>query len=153
MQTREQQKGRTVGSVLLPVLTVLLVGIIIGVSIFTARALGETMESEGDSFRLTDKTFTAAEGLVYSADVKFTDGQAAGLVFGAAEGTHYWVFNIDRRDNRVKLMYFAPDDADRGVSDGERHSVQQNCGQHLLSEDLYSESASRQGTAGKLSDV
>lgn len=111
MQTREQQKGRTVGSVLLPVLTVLLVGIIIGVSIFTTRALGETMESEGDGFRLTDKTFTAAEGFVYSADVKFTDGQAAGLVFGAAEGTHYWVFNIDRRDNRVKLMYFAPDEA------------------------------------------
>ena len=111
MQTREQQKGRTVGSILLPVLTVLLVGIIIGVSIFTTRALGETMESEGDGFRLTDKTFTAAEGFVYSADVKFTDGQAAGLVFGAAEGTHYWVFNIDRRDNRVKLMYFAPDEA------------------------------------------
>lgn len=111
MQAREQQKGRPVSRVLLPVLTVLLVGIIIGVSIFTARALGETMESEGDGFRLTDKTFTAAEGFVYSADVKFTDGQAAGLVFGAAEGTHYWVFNIDRRDNRVKLMYFAPDEA------------------------------------------
>ena len=111
MQTREQQKGRTVGSVLLPVLTVLLVGIIIGVSIFTVRALGETMESEGDGFRLTDKTFTAAEGFVYSADVRFTDGQAAGLVFGAEESAHYWVFNIDRKDNRVKLMYFAPDGA------------------------------------------
>lgn len=111
MQARKLQKGKRLSSVLLPLLTVLLVGIIIGVSIFTARALEETMASEGDGFRLADQTFTAAEGFVYSGDVKFAEGQAAGLVFGAEEDAHYWVFNIDRKDNCVKLMYFAPDEA------------------------------------------
>ena len=68
------------------------------------------MSSEGDAFTLTDTAYEAGQGFVYSTDVNFSDGNghAAGLVFGAADGAHYWVFNMDRQANRVKLMYFAP---------------------------------------------
>ena len=112
MQAKKQQKSKRFEMVVLPLLALLLVGIIVGLSIFTARAAETAMESEGDAFQLTDKTFDAATGFVYSADVKFTSGQAAGLVFGAEDGLHYWVFNMDRRDNRVKLMYFTRNGSD-----------------------------------------
>ena len=89
-----------------------LIGILTGVCFVWAESGEVSMQSEGDAFSLTDTAYDAGEGFVFSADVNFSDGDgyAAGLVFGAADGAHYWVFNIDREANRVKLMYFAPNE-------------------------------------------
>ncbi len=64
-----------------------------------------TVAGEDDVFELTDTEFAADEGFVFSATANFENGAAAGLVFGAGEDT-YWVFNTDRANNAVKLMYF-----------------------------------------------
>ena len=64
------------------------------------------MESSTDSFSLLDKAYGADEKFVYTATVSFESGVAAGLVFGAEDGSHYWVFNVDRAANLVKLLYF-----------------------------------------------
>ena len=66
-----------------------------------------TLTSGGDSFNLLDKSYLENESFVYTADLHFKSGQAGGLAFGAQEGDHYYVINMDRFENRVKLMYFA----------------------------------------------
>ncbi len=76
-----------------------------------AYANGQTantvsMESAADSFTLSETSYGAEEKFVYTATVSFENGVAAGLAFGAEDGSHYWVFNIDRQANRVKLLYF-----------------------------------------------
>ena len=65
-----------------------------------------TMESEKDSFVLSEKSYGAQDKFVYTATVSFERGVAAGLVFGGEQGANYWVFNMDREANRVKLLYF-----------------------------------------------
>ncbi len=75
------------------------------------------MESQSDSFTLSDVTYGAEEKFVYTATVSFELGVAAGLAFGAEDGSHYWVFNIDRQANRVKLLYFT-------VSGGQTSAVE-----------------------------
>jgi len=72
-----------------------------------AVAQGVSLESATDSFVLDEKTYDADDKFVYTATASFENGQAVGLVFGAEEGNHYWVFNMDRYENRVKLIYFA----------------------------------------------
>ena len=72
----------------------------------TATAKPVAMESKIDSFALTDVSYGAEEKFVYTATVSFENGVAAGLAFGAEDGSHYWVFNVDREANRVKLLYF-----------------------------------------------
>ena len=69
-----------------------------------------SMESKSDSFALSEITYGLEDKFVYTATVSFENGVAAGLVFGAEEGSHYWVFNVDRRDNLVKLLYFTIED-------------------------------------------
>ena len=66
-----------------------------------------SLTSGSDSFNLLEKSYAANESFVYTADLHFRDGQAGGLAFGAQEGDHYYVINMDRRENHVKLMYFA----------------------------------------------
>lgn len=71
------------------------------------KALGNvTLENSGDAFHLVDTTYDATESFVYTTVANFESGQAGGLVFGAVENEHYWVFNIDRIENSTKLMYF-----------------------------------------------
>ena len=65
-----------------------------------------SMESKVDSFSLLETTYGAEDKFVYTATVSFDNGVAAGLAFGAEGGSHYWVFNVDRQANRVKLIYF-----------------------------------------------
>ncbi len=65
-----------------------------------------SMESDTDSFTLLEKSYGADEKFVYTARVAFERGVAAALAFGAEDGSHYWVFNVDREANRVKLLYF-----------------------------------------------
>ena len=65
-----------------------------------------TMESEIDKFNLSEITYAAHEKFVYTSIVSFERGVAAGLAFGAEDGSHYWVFNVDRAANLVKLLYF-----------------------------------------------
>lgn len=65
-----------------------------------------SMESKTDSFTLSETAYGPEDKFVYTATVSFENGVAAGLAFGAEDGSHYWVFNIDRAANRVKLLYF-----------------------------------------------
>ena len=69
-----------------------------------------TMESKIDSFSLTEVTYSAEDKFVFTATVAFENGVAAGLIFGAEDGSHYWVFNVDREANLVKLLYFTVED-------------------------------------------
>ena len=64
------------------------------------------MESKTDSFKLSETSYGETERFVYTATVSFEGGVAAGLAFGSEDGKHYWVFNVDREVNRVKLLYF-----------------------------------------------
>lgn len=68
-----------------------------------------TLEDGGDKFVLTDVSYGATESFVYTTTANFESGQAAALVFGASEtedDREYWVFNVDRKENCVKLIYF-----------------------------------------------
>ena len=65
-----------------------------------------SMESTADSFKLSETAYAKDEKFVYTSIVSFEHGVAAGLVFGAEDGSHYWVFNVDRQANLVKLLYF-----------------------------------------------
>ena len=75
------------------------------------------MESQADSFTLSDTVYGADEKFVYTAIVTFESGVASGLAFGAEDGSHYWVFNVDREANLVKLLYFT-------VTDGKVSAVE-----------------------------
>ena len=70
-------------------------------------ATGPSIVSTGDSFVLLDKYYDESESFVYTADLHFRSGQAGGLTFGSQKNDHYYVINMDRYENRVKLMYFA----------------------------------------------
>ena len=76
-----------------------------------------SMESGQDSFTLSETTYGADEKFVYTSIVSFDHGVAAGLAFGAEGGSHYWVFNVDRAANMVKLLYFT-------VKDGKTSAVE-----------------------------
>ena len=69
-----------------------------------------TLEGAGDQFYLSDASYEKDGKFVYCATLNFenSEGQAGGLVFGAKENEYYFVFNVDRVENRVKLMYFIP---------------------------------------------
>ena len=69
-----------------------------------------SMESKTDSFTLSEIAYAVEDKFVFTATVSFENGVAAGLVFGAEDGSHYWVFNVDREANLVKLLYFTVED-------------------------------------------
>ncbi len=69
-------------------------------------ANGTTMESDTDKFLLSEENVGKTEKFVFTSTVSFERGVAAGLVFGAQNGERYWVFNVDRKENKVKLLYF-----------------------------------------------
>lgn len=70
------------------------------------HADGIVLEGAGDEFLLSETFYGKTEKFVYTATVTFERGNAAGLVFGADENGK-WVFNVDRAENRVKLLYFS----------------------------------------------
>ena len=76
-----------------------------------------SMESQTDRFTLLDTAYGAEDKFVYTATVSFENGVAAGIAFGAEDGSHYWVFNVDRAANLVKLLYFT-------VTDGKTTAVE-----------------------------
>lgn len=71
------------------------------------NANAETLEATGDSFTLLEDSYAKDEKFVFTARANFYSGQAAGLVFGAKENEYYYVLNMDRHANLVKLIYFA----------------------------------------------
>lgn len=64
------------------------------------------LDSDDDFFELIEAYYDADESFEFSAVAEFERGNAAGLVFGASADEKYWVFNVDRAANAVKLMYF-----------------------------------------------
>ena len=76
-----------------------------------------TMESKADSFTVSEISYGEDDKFVYTGTVSFENGVASGLVFGAEDGSHYWVFNVDREANLVKLLYFT-------VVDGKTSAVE-----------------------------
>lgn len=72
----------------------------------TVFAVDTVVESTGDTFVLSDTEYTAEDKFVYTAVARFESGNAAGLVFGAEKDERYFVFNVDRNENHVKLLYF-----------------------------------------------
>lgn len=84
-------------------------------SLFTfINVNAEMLESSGDSFSLLDKSYEKDEKFVFTARANFLDGQAAGLVFGAKENEYYYVLNMDRFENSVKLLYFTKNESGDG---------------------------------------
>ena len=71
-----------------------------------------SLASGGDSFLLTEKEYSATESFVYTGELYFNEGQAGGLVFGGVEGSHYYVINLDRYENHIKLIEFTFDGGD-----------------------------------------
>ncbi len=69
-----------------------------------------TVKGATDTFVYTEDSYSSAESFVFTADINFNEGQAGGIVFGAKEGEYAYVFNFDRYENKVKLMYFAEND-------------------------------------------
>ncbi len=65
------------------------------------------IESNGNGFVLSDKEEKSS--FVYTGYLNFESGQAGGLVFGAQRDERCFVFNIDRYENKVKLLYFDGD--------------------------------------------
>ncbi len=88
----------------------------LGTETASATALPDvTLENSGDTFLLTEQSYGAGESFVYTTTAHFESGQAAALVFGASEteeNREYWVFNIDRVENSVKLLYFYENEND-----------------------------------------
>ena len=63
------------------------------------------MSAEGDAIEEIEQSYSAEDSYVYTARVRFTEGQAAGIAFGITDAGAF-VLNIDRAANRTKLMYF-----------------------------------------------
>jgi len=78
------------------------------------NADAQTLESTGDSFTLLEDSYTKDEKFVYAARANFIEGQAAGVVFGAKEDEYYFVLNMDRYENAIKLLYFSKKDSGEG---------------------------------------
>ncbi|MBQ9103835.1 MAG: GH32 C-terminal domain-containing protein [Clostridia bacterium] len=102
-------KTKSIKITLLSIIATVFFALAIVFSLAPATAKAHSMQSATDKFDLTETSYEVDERFVYTATVNFNDGQAAGLVFGAEENSHYWVFNIDRHANRVKLLYFFHD--------------------------------------------
>ena len=68
-----------------------------------------SLSSQTDAFTLLDKQYDKSDSFVYTADLHFRSGQAGGLVFGSKKDNYYYVVNMDRFENRVKLIYFGLD--------------------------------------------
>ena len=80
------------------------------------NANAQTLEATGDSFTLLEDSYDKDEKFVYAARANFIDGQAAGIVFGAKENEYYYVLNMDRYENAVKLLYFTKNESGEGFS-------------------------------------
>lgn len=78
------------------------------------------MSAEGDAISEIGQSYSAGDSYVYTARVRFTEGQAAGIAFGITDKGAF-VLNIDRAANRTKLMYFVKG-ADRALSATELYS-------------------------------
>ena len=76
-----------------------------------------TLKGEGDAFAYSSQVYGAEESFVYTAQIDFRSGQAAALSFGGKEGERCFVFNIDRYENRTKLLYFHQVDGSRGATE------------------------------------
>ena len=75
-------------------------------TVFAGTSSPLRLQAEADEIVSLNKSFSKDESFVYTVRARFEDGQAAGIAFGIDEEGAF-VFNIDRIENRVKLIYFA----------------------------------------------
>ena len=80
------------------------------------NANAETLESTTDTFTLLETSYDKDDKFVYTARANFHSGQAAGIVFGAKENEYYYVLNMDRYENAVKLLYFTKKESGEGFT-------------------------------------
>lgn len=78
----------------------------VGTTVFAGTSSPLRLQAEADEIVSLNKSFSKDESFVYTVRARFEDGQAAGIAFGVTEDGAF-VFNIDRIENRVKLIYFA----------------------------------------------
>lgn len=75
-------------------------------AVFAGTNAPVELRSESDEIVAFDKKFNKEESFVYTVRARFEEGQAAGIAFGITENGAF-VLNVDRKDNRTKLIYFA----------------------------------------------
>ena len=92
--------------IFLPLLALFIVATL-GNNFIEAKADGYYLEYNSDYFLVNETSFAEDESFVITSQANFVSGQACGIVFGASQDEHYWVFNIDRYENRTKLLYFS----------------------------------------------
>lgn len=92
--------------IFLPLLALFIVPTL-GNNFIEAKADGYYLEYNSDYFLVNETSFAEDESFVITSQANFVSGQACGIVFGASQDEHYWVFNIDRYENRTKLLYFS----------------------------------------------
>lgn len=73
---------------------------------YAGREEPNAMQADGeDAIKAFETSYTAQDSFVYTARARFEEGQAAGIAFGITDDGAF-VLNVDRQDNRTKLMYF-----------------------------------------------
>ena len=77
------------------------------------------LRSQTDEIFSFEKAYSKEESFVYTVRARFEEGQAAGIAFGIDEEGAF-VLNADRKENRVKLIYF--EKTDGGYSPTELYS-------------------------------
>lgn len=68
--------------------------------------------SQSNGFVYSNVKKQADDSFVYTGYLNFESGKAGGLVFGGEKDDHCFVFNMDRSENKVKVLYFDYADGD-----------------------------------------
>ena len=65
-----------------------------------------TLENDSDGFQLVNQEYTQNDSYVFTAVANFERGQACGVIIGGEQDQHYYVFNVDRFENKTKVIHF-----------------------------------------------
>ena len=123
------------------------VAVVVFIGTTKVEADDVALESAGDTFFLTDTEYAAGDKFVYTAVANFENGNAAGLVFGGKEDERYIVFNVDRNENRVKLIYFT---VDNGTTKAKELLTDYFIGNDKMTESEYNYVSARVRTVEKV---
>lgn len=80
------------------------------VTVYAGTVAPMELSSQTDEILSFEKSYAKEESFVYTIRARFEEGQAAGIAFGIDENGAF-VLNVDRKENRVKLIYFAKEES------------------------------------------